>query len=71
MRLKTIIAAMLIGLGVLVLAYSGITFTTPESQVEIFGLQFGTTKSHFIPPLAGAIALASGIVLLFVAPWRR
>ncbi|MEK7704594.1 MAG: DUF3185 domain-containing protein [Myxococcota bacterium] len=68
MRLKSLLAAVLIGLGVLVLAYSGITFTTPESQMEIFGLQFGTTRTHFIPPLAGAIALASGIVLLFVAP---
>ncbi|MEK7703744.1 MAG: DUF3185 domain-containing protein [Myxococcota bacterium] len=70
MRLKNLLAAILIALGVVVLAYSGITFETPERHMDLFGLHVATTKTHFIPPLTGAIALASGLVLLFVGPRR-
>ena len=70
MNTKTIVATILITLGVVVLAYSGITFTTPGKPVNILGLHFETTVSHFIPPAAGALALAGGIVLLLVNPKR-
>ena len=70
MNTKTIVAAILITLGVVVLAYSGITFTTPGKTVNILGLHFETTVSHFIPPAVGALALVGGIVLLVVNPRR-
>ena len=63
-----IIAVILIALGIVVLAYSGITFTTPGKPVDFLGMHFETTRSHFIPPVAGALALAGGIVLLVVNP---
>ena len=69
MNTKTI-ALILIGLGIVVLAYSGITFTTPGKPVEFLGLHFETTVSHFIPPVVGAFALVGGIVLLLVNPRR-
>jgi len=69
MNLKTI-AIILIVLGLVVLAYSGIAFTTPGKPVEFLGMHFETTNSHFIPPVAGAIALVGGIVLLVVKPRR-
>jgi len=53
-----------------VLAYSGITFTTPGKPVEFLGMHFETTVSHFIPPVVGAFALVGGIVLLVVNPRR-
>ena len=68
MNTKTIVAVVLIALGVVVLAYSGIAFTTPGKPVEFLGMHFETTDSHFIPPVAGALALVGGIVLLIVKP---
>ena len=68
MNSKTIIAVILITLGIVVLAYSGIAFTTPGKPIEFLGLHIETTDSHFIPPVAGALALVGGIVLLLVKP---
>ena len=66
MNPKTIIAVILIALGVVVLAFSGITYTTRGNPVNVLGMHFETTQSHFIPPVVGAIALVGGIVLLVV-----
>jgi hypothetical protein len=68
MNTKTIVAVILVTLGIVVLAYSGITFTTPGKPVNFLGLHIETTHSHFIPPVVGALALVGGIVLLVVKP---
>jgi hypothetical protein len=68
MNTKTIIAVILVTLGIVVLAYSGITFKTPGKPIEFLGMHMQTTDSHFIPPVAGALALVGGIVLLLVKP---
>jgi len=65
-----IVAVILIALGIVVLAYSGITFKTPGKPVDFLGVHIETTHSHFIPPVAGALALVGGIVLLLVDPKR-
>lgn len=70
MNTKTIVAVILVALGIVVLAYSGITFKTPGKPVEFLGLHIETTDSHFIPPVVGALALVGGIVLLVVNPKR-
>ena len=70
MNTKTIVAVLLIALGVVVLAYSGITFTTPGKPVDFLGMHFETTDNHFIPPVVGALAFVGGIVLLLVRPRR-
>ena len=62
------IAMILVGLGIVVLAYSGITYTTRGKPVDVLGVHVETTRSHFIPPVAGALALVGGIVLLTVNP---
>jgi hypothetical protein len=62
------IAMILIALGIVVLAYSGITYTTRGKPVDVLGMHFETTTSHFIPPVAGALALVGGIVLLVASP---
>jgi drug/metabolite transporter (DMT)-like permease len=63
---RKIMAIVLITLGIVVLAYSGITFRTPGKPVDIGPIHVETTHSHFIPPVAGAIALVGGLVLLAV-----
>jgi hypothetical protein len=70
MNTKTIIAVILVALGVVVLAYSGLSFTTPGKPVNFLGMHIQTTESHFIPPVVGALALVGGIVLLLVNPKR-
>jgi hypothetical protein len=66
MRPKTIMAGILIVVGIVVLAYAGITYKTRGKPVEIGALHIETTKSHFIPPVVGAVALVGGILLLVV-----
>ena len=68
MNPKTIIAVILIALGCVVLAYSGITFTTPGETIQFLGLRVETTNTHFVPPVVGVFALVGGIVLLLVKP---
>jgi hypothetical protein len=68
MNTKTIVAVILVTLGIVVLAYSGLSFTTPGRPVEFLGLHIETTNSHFIPPVVGAIALVGGLMLLLVNP---
>jgi hypothetical protein len=70
MNTKTVLALLLVTLGVVVLAYSGLSFTTPGKPIEFLGMHIATTDSHFIPPVAGVIALVGGIVLLLVKPRR-
>jgi hypothetical protein len=68
MNTKTIISVLLITLGVVVLAYSGLSFNTPGQPVNVMGMHIATTDSHFIPPAVGAIMLVGGILLLLVKP---
>ena len=70
MNTKTIIAVILVALGVVVLAYSGLSFKTPGNPVNFLGIHVETTDTHFIPPAVGALALVGGIVLLLVNPKR-
>jgi uncharacterized membrane protein YdcZ (DUF606 family) len=63
-----IIAVILIAIGIVVLAYSGISFTSRGKPVDVLGMHFETTERHFIPPVVGALALVGGIVLLVVNP---
>ena len=68
MNTKTIVSVLLITLGVVVLAYSGLSFKTPGEPVNFLGMHIATTDSHFIPPVVGALMLVGGIVLLVVKP---
>jgi uncharacterized membrane protein YdcZ (DUF606 family) len=68
MNTKTIVAVLLVTVGIVVLAYSGLTFSTPGQPIDFLGMHIETTHSHFIPPIAGALALVGGIVLLVARP---
>jgi hypothetical protein len=66
MRTNTIIAVILIALGIVAFAYQGITYTTKENVVDIGPLKVTTEKSRTLPlpPIVGAVALVGGIALL-------
>jgi len=66
------LGAILIVLGVVGLAWGGVTYTTREKVVDIGPIHATRDKNHTVPlpPIAGAVALAGGIVLL-VAGRRR
>ncbi|MGA3280838.1 MAG: DUF3185 domain-containing protein [Smithella sp.] len=72
MKTYTIIGIILIVIGVIALAYQGITYTTREKVVDIGPIQMTADKTKTIPlpPIVGGIALLGGIVLV-VAGGRK
>lgn len=56
----------LVGLGLAGIAWGGLTYTTRETVVDLGPIQATREKSHSIPlpPVAGAVLLATGIGLL-------
>ena len=66
MKTYTLIGIVLIVIGIIALAYQGITYTTREKVVDIGPIQMTADKTKTIPlpPIVGGIALVSGIVLL-------
>ena len=68
MKTTTLIAIILIVIGIVAFGYQGITYTTREKVVNLGPLQMTAEKTRTLPlpPIAGAIALVGGIVLLAV-----
>jgi hypothetical protein len=68
MKLTTVVALVLIVIGVVSLAYQGITYTTSEKVVDLGPLKVETQREKTIPlpPIVGIAALAVGVVLLLV-----
>jgi hypothetical protein len=66
MKTNTLLAIILIAVGVIAFAYQGITYTTREKVIDLGPLQMTAekTKTLPLPPIVGAIALVGGIVLL-------
>jgi uncharacterized membrane protein len=67
MKSASIVGILLIVLGVIALAYQGITYTTHKKVLDIGPLQ-ATKEEHKtipLPPIVGGVALVGGIALLF------
>jgi hypothetical protein len=66
MKTYTLIGIILIVIGIIALAYQGITYTTREKVVDIGPIQMTADKTKTIPlpPIVGGIALMGGIILL-------
>jgi hypothetical protein len=68
-----IAAIVLIVVGVISLAYGGISYTREKKVIDIGPLE-ATTKTHEtipLPPLLGVAAIAGGVVLLVVSGRKR
>jgi hypothetical protein len=66
MKTYTLAGIILIVIGIVALAYQGITYTTREKVVDIGPIQMTAekTKTLPLPPIVGGVALMGGIVLL-------
>jgi hypothetical protein len=68
MRTNTLLAIILIIVGIVAFAYQGITYTSKEKVVDLGPVQVTANKTNTIPlpPVVGGIALVGGILLLLV-----
>lgn len=66
MKGTSLLGLALVALGVLALAYQGISYTTQKKVVDIGPVE-ATRKEHKtipLPPIVGVIALAGGILII-------
>lgn len=72
MNITTIIGIILIVLGVVGLIYGGITYTSSKDIVDMgpMHLQVDQQKNIPLSPIAGAAAVAIGVVLILVGRRR-
>jgi hypothetical protein len=64
--LNKTLGLILIGLGLVGLAWGGFTYTTREKVIDIGPIHATRDEKHTVPlpPIAGGLAVAAGIVLL-------
>jgi uncharacterized membrane protein YidH (DUF202 family) len=68
-----IVGIVLIVVGLLALAFGGISWTKRETVVDLGPIQAQTEKKETLPlpPIFGALAVAGGIVLVVVGGRRQ
>lgn len=73
MNITTIIGIVLIVLGVVGLIYGGITYTSSKNVVDLGSVQLKVDHQKTIPlsPIAGATAVAVGVILMIVGRRRH
>ena len=72
MKMASLVGILLIVVGVIGLAYGGITYTRKEKVVDIGPIQATAEKHERIPlpPIVGGLSLAAGVVLLVAGAKR-
>lgn len=73
MKLVAVVGVVFIILGVVTLAYQGITYTTEKKVIDIGPIQGSVKEEKTIPlpPIMGATAVAVGTGLLLVGLRKR
>ena len=73
MNFMTIIGVILIALGVVGLIYGGITYTSSKNVVDVGSVHLQVDQERQIPlsPIAGAVAVAAGVILIIFGRRRR
>ena len=68
MKPLALVGAVLIILGIVALAYQGITYTTREKIIDLGPLKASVEKEKTIPlpPVLGGLAVAAGVFLVWV-----
>jgi hypothetical protein len=73
MRTITLVATALIIVGIIALAYGGITYSRDRALIRVGPIEARVEEKRTIPlpPIVGAVAIASGILLLVTSRERR
>ena len=68
MKTNTVLAIVLIIVGIVAFAYQGIQYTSREKVVDLGPVEVTAEKTSTfpLPPIVGGIALVGGILLLLV-----
>jgi hypothetical protein len=63
---KVILGVVLVAIGIISLAYQGITYTTQKKVIDLGPIQATKEEHHTLPlpPILGVISLVGGIVVL-------
>lgn len=63
---RTVLGIALVIIGIVALAYQGVTYTTQKKVVDIGPIQATKEEHHIIPlpPILGALALIGGVVVI-------
>jgi hypothetical protein len=72
MKVASLVGILLVIVGVIGLAYGGITYTHREKVIDVGPIQ-ATRETHDripLPPIVGGLSLAAGIVLLVAGAKR-
>jgi hypothetical protein len=66
MKTASVVGIVLIVIGILSLAYQGITYTTHKQVLDVGPIHATEEQHHTIPlpPILGALALIGGVVVL-------
>ena len=73
MKPTTLIGIVLVVIGIIALAYQGITYTTQKKVLDIGPIHATKEEHHTIPlpPIIGAIALVGGAIILFAGQRKQ
>lgn len=68
MKLKTIVAVLLVAFGIAAFSYQGVTYATQRRDTSPEPVPGSAEQEHTIPlpPILGAISLIAGMALLLV-----
>ena len=71
-KLQTIVGLLLVVVGIAMLAYRGITYTTRETVIDIGPIEATAERRRTIPlpPILGGAAVLGGVALLLVGRRR-
>jgi hypothetical protein len=63
---RVILGVVLVAIGIISLAYQGITYTTQKKVIDLGPIQATKEEHHTLPlpPILGVISLIGGIVVL-------
>jgi uncharacterized membrane protein HdeD (DUF308 family) len=66
MKTAPVVGIILIVIGIIALAYQGITYTTHKKVLDLGPIQATEAQRHTVPlpPILGALALIGGVVVL-------
>ena len=72
MKALTVVGVVLIVLGIIALAYQGVTYTTREKVIDLGPLKASVEKQKTIPlpPILGGLAVAAGVFLVWMGARR-